>query len=55
MELVNRDIYGGSASIYFTLVVDVALTSPPGIVNCYVDPDIVPSGFAEDVIYILGT
>jgi len=31
MQLLLKDIYGGSAYLDFTLIVDVSLTSPPGV------------------------
>ena len=55
MQLLLKDIYGGSAYLDFTLIVDVSLTSPPGVQNCYADLGVVPSGFAFDTNYILGT
>ena len=54
LELVLIDIYGVSASLDITLIVENALTTPTSIVNCYFE-DVVPQGSAFDVFYIVGT
>jgi len=50
-----NDIYGGSAYLDFTLIVALIQTSSTDARNCFNDTNVVPSGFADDTLYVIGT
>lgn len=52
--MVLRDISGAYSVADVTLIVQLALTTPVGINNCYLE-NVNPGGYAFDVLYILGT
>jgi len=56
-EILVRDIYGQYEALDVTLIVEDLLTTPQleGKGQCFSDTGVIAKGFAQDILYLIGT